>query len=83
MVSPVEFVKILKNASAAGAGIFAEAGPNKILTNLVKKTKIETEFIMHSVDPKIGEKKSLEAIIREMEKLNILKPVIIKPGRGP
>ena len=83
MVSPVEFVKILKNASSANARIFAEAGPNKILTNLVKKTKIETEFIMHSVDPKIGEKESLEAIVREMEKLNILKPVIIKPTIEP
>ena len=78
MVSPVEFVKTIKNASIAGTKIFVEEGPNKILSNLIKKIKVETEINLYSVDPKVGEIKSLEKLISELNKLDLLKPVILK-----
>lgn len=38
LVSPVYFVKELQNLQAAGAGVFVECGPGKVLTGLVKRT---------------------------------------------
>ena len=82
MISPVEFVKTLKNASDNGVDIFIEAGPNMILTNLVKKSRIQHKLLLHSINAKIGEIQSLDNLIKELGNNGLLKTMEIKEEKS-
>ncbi|WP_443945528.1 SDR family NAD(P)-dependent oxidoreductase [Pedobacter sp. AW1-32] len=50
LVQPVRFVEELSNMYAAGARIFIEVGPGKVLSGLVKSCIGQDEFILHTED---------------------------------
>ncbi|MBW2012031.1 MAG: acyltransferase domain-containing protein, partial [Deltaproteobacteria bacterium] len=78
ITSPVEFVKSIENARASGMTHFIEVGPGKILINLLKNINIKDYTCLPAVDPKAGQVKSLDALVKYLEENGkiSLKPVL-------
>ncbi len=78
LVSPVEFIQSVENLSKLGVKHFIEIGPNKILTNLLRRINIENYGSIPSVDPKRGQLESFEKFNGYLEENSIIsgkKPV--------
>ena len=66
--SPVEFVESVKRAASDGATIFVEAGPNKLLSNLLRDIPAGSVTVIPMVDPKAGEAESFAKAIDQLER---------------
>jgi len=72
MISPVEFVKMIKNASDNGVTNFIEFGPGKILCNLVKDINVKTELVQNSIDKKSSEIQTVTSLVSHLKQLNLI-----------
>ncbi|MBP7496330.1 MAG: acyltransferase domain-containing protein, partial [Bacteroidales bacterium] len=72
MLSPVEFVLTLNNAEKAGISEYIEVGPNRMLSNMLKRNSIKPKINLFAIDPKSGENKSIAKLISDMEINNLL-----------
>ncbi|OQY51506.1 MAG: polyketide synthase, partial [Desulfobacteraceae bacterium 4572_89] len=62
IVSPVEFIKSIENVYVSGRTHFIEIGPSRLLVNLLKNINVGEFGTAVSVDARVGEVKSFEAL---------------------
>ena len=72
IISPVEFIKSIENVYVSGRTHFIEIGPSRLLVNLLKNINVGEFGTAVSVDARVGEVKSFEALRQYLISFNSL-----------
>jgi len=72
IVSPVEFIKSIENVYVSGRTHFIEIGPSRLLVNLLKNINVGEFGTAVSVDARVGEVTSFEALRQYLISCNSL-----------
>ncbi|MCP3952854.1 MAG: acyltransferase domain-containing protein, partial [Desulfobacterales bacterium] len=75
IVSPVEFIEAVSGVHRKGVSQFVEIGPGKLLVNLLKRMSLGAHECLSAIDPKKGQKQSMEVLQTYLEKNDRLSPI--------